>query len=199
MTRLVRLAALSIALVVLFISPANAQQITGDITVDFDITPRHVMAYSGDCSGGGMAGVVVRNDFRVAVADVECPDKTGAAIKGPQLIIIAPDSTSRSIPAPLVINTLYHVRIAIIGQNIYAAIPGVAELAWENAPMKANPTAWPKTFLKGILAEVTSFTVAVVSPKPAAALTPPPPPAPPPQSTQAVTPAPAQPAAPAIK
>ncbi|MFA6035080.1 MAG: hypothetical protein WC889_19430, partial [Myxococcota bacterium] len=169
MTRLGRLAAMSIAMVLLFAAQAGADQITGDITIDFDITPRHVMAYTGECTGGGMAGVVVRDGFKVALADVECPDKIGAAIKGPQLIIIAPDSTSRSIPSAFAVNTQYHVRVAVIGQNIYAAIPGVAELAWENAPVKANPTAWPKTFLKGILAEVTAFTVASVGAKPAAA------------------------------
>ena len=28
-----------------------------DYSVDIDITPRHVMPYAGDCSGGGYAGV----------------------------------------------------------------------------------------------------------------------------------------------
>lgn len=178
---------------------AHAQQVNTDYAVDVDITPKHVMPYSGDCSGGGYAGITVHENATVAIADVECPQTFGVTAQGMQLMITTPGPVARSVPLTIALNTRYHLRILVRGGNIFVAIPGVGELNWENAPIKPNPTEWPKSVLYHALAEFTTYTVTLLdergqpipnrpaaqpgAPAPAAAPMPsavPPPPPPPP-------------------
>jgi hypothetical protein len=183
-----RAVAVSMTLTVIMLSgAAAAQQMITDYSVDFDLTPRHLMPYKGDCSGGGHAGVMIRETALVALADVECPQNYGVPAKGQQLLIMFPDKSARSIPVSIAIGTTYHVRVIVTGQTLNVSVQGLGDLSWENAPMKANPTAYPKTVLQKMLAEVTGFKVAWIQPQKQPA---------PGQETPAVQPAPttAQPA-----
>lgn len=130
-----------------------------DYSVDVDIMPKYVMPYAGDCSGGGYAGVVIHENATVAIADVECPQTYGVGAQGPQLMITTPGPVSRSIPITVALNTAYHLRILVKGTNLYVTMPGLGDLNWEGAPIKPNPTEWPKSVLYRYLAEFTAYTV----------------------------------------
>ena len=160
----------------LFSAVAGAETVDYDYSVDYDFTLHYVGPYKGDCANS-RAGVVVRGDFFIGVADLECPQNNGLMEKGQQLLIIGPDSQSRSVPAKIALGTAYHLRVISIGKSIRVSIPGVAELAWDNAPVKPGPSLYPKTESKNIVFEVLNFTVAKIKPAPQPA-------------TQGVTPAP---------
>ncbi|MBI5527962.1 MAG: hypothetical protein HY897_16650 [Deltaproteobacteria bacterium] len=153
---------LSVSMLAALAGTAWAQQINTDYSVDVDITPKHVMQYSGDCSGGGYAGITVHENATVAVADVECPQTFGVTAQGMQIMITTPGPVARSVPVTLALDTRYHLRILVRGGSIFVSIPGVAEINWENAPIKPNPTEWPKSVLYHALAEFNGWTVTLL-------------------------------------
>jgi hypothetical protein len=86
-------------------------------------------------------------------------------------MIVLPGQTARSVPFDFALDKPYRVKVSVTGDNIQVAIPEGADLAWENAPLKANPTEYPMTFTSRLAVEITGFKVTqlgTLPPKPPA-------------------------------
>jgi hypothetical protein len=142
---------------------AGAEVIDYDYSVEYDFTLYYIAPQSLDCANG-RAGVTIRGDFFVGVGDLDCPQNLGLTDKGQQLLIVGPDSQSRSVPARLSLSTPYHIRIISVGSSIRARITDVGELAWDNAPVKPGLSLYPVTESKNIVFEVLNFKVSRIKP-----------------------------------